>query len=196
MPESTKFEQAITLFDEANSKDPNTEIVDNQKLPKELAYARRMTKWLEKMDPEASEELKLAVRAQHIERWKIPRDEYPKTRRGYHKWRNRLKQYHAERAGEILREAGYDNETINRIQDLIKKKRIKTDPEAQLMEDVICLVFLENYFTDFASKHDDKKVIKIIRKTWKKMSEKGHKKALQLDMPPKASDLVKKALAE
>lgn len=189
----SKYDKAIRAFDEANRQDPNKETVNGKEVPKELIYGERMTEELQKLDPDASEALRLAARSQHIERWKIPRSEYPKTRRGYHKWRNALKKFHAERAGEILEEVGYDQETIDRVQDLVKKKRIKTDPEAQMMEDVICLVFMKYYFLNFAQKHPEEKVIKIVRKTWKKMSEEGHKATMNLELPDEAAKLVEKA---
>ena len=189
----SKYQKAIRAFDDANRQDPNKETVNGREVPKELIYGKRMTEELLKLDPDASEALRLAARSQHIERWKIPRSEYPKTRKGYHKWRNALKKFHAERAGEILKEVGYDREIIERVEDLVKKKRIKTDPEAQMMEDVICLVFMKYYFHNFAEKHPDEKVIKIVRKTWKKMSETGHKAALKLEFPEKAEKLVEKA---
>jgi len=194
MNDSEKFRNAIKAFDKANSKDPNAETVDGEDYPKELLYAQRMTEWLDKMNPDASEALRLAARCQHIERWVIPREEYPENRPGYLKWRNELKKYHAERAGAILKEVGYDQETIKRVQKLVMKKGIKTDPEAQMLEDVICLVFLSYYFDDFAEKHDDEKLVSILKKTWRKMSVEGRSKALELDMPDESRKLVQRAV--
>ena len=187
------FRKAIHAFDDANQQDPNKETVDGEPVPKELIYGRRMSQQLDEITPDASEELKLAVRCQHLERWKIPRNNYPKTRRGYHTWRNDLKKYHAKRAGEILDDVGYKAEIIDRVQELVQKKRIKTDPEAQLMEDVICLVFLNHYFADFSEKHPDEKIIKILRKTWEKMSKDGHNWALNLDLSDEVKRYVKSA---
>jgi len=193
MEKPNLFKEAIQAFDEANRLDPNTEDVDGKSVPKELIYGKRMSKKLNEIAPDASEELKLAVRCQHLERWKIPRSDYPKTRRGYHKWRNDLKKYHAKRAAEILYEVGYKPELIDRVKELVQKKRIKTDPEAQLMEDVICLVFLKHYFADFSQKHPDEKIAKILRKTWKKMSDRGHEWALSLDLTADVKGYIKKA---
>lgn len=201
MKTTEKYRQAIQKFDEANSKDPNTETVDGEERPKELLYAERMTKWLDKMDPDASEALRLAARCQHIERWVIPRDEYPMNRPGYIKWRNELKRYHARRAEEILTEVGYGEETIEHVKNLVMKKGLsrrksaeKIDSEVQMLEDVICLVFLEYYYADFIEDHDDEKVVDILQKTWQKMSEKGREKALQLDFGGRPGNLVEKAL--
>lgn len=195
MSNSEHFREAIHAFDEANSKDPNIDTVNGKDQPKELLYAQRMTEWLGKMDPEASEPLRLAARCQHIERWVIPREEYPETRSGYLRWRNDLKKYHAERAGNILKDVGYDEKTIRRVQKLVMKKGIKSDTEAQMLEDVICLVFLVYYFDDFADKHDDEKLVSILKKTLRKMSKEGRNRALQLDMSDESRKLVEKAIA-
>ena len=185
MKMSDKFHRAIKRFDAANAEDPDEE---------ELIYAQRMSEWLEKLAPDASESLKLAARSQHIRRWEIPRDLYPMNRAGYHRWRNELAAFHAKVAGEILREVGYDEPTVGRVQSLLKKERLKEDPEAQLLEDVICLVFLQHYFPDFAKKHEEEKVVGILRKTWRKMSERGHEAALKLPLAANERNLIEKAL--
>jgi len=190
------FNEAIARFDAANAADPHREVSEGVESPKELLYAQRMTAWLDRLAPDASEALRLAARSQHIRRWTIPRNEYPMDRRGYLQWRTALGKFHAATAGEILREVGYQEETISRVQALIRKEGLKTDPEAQLLEDVICLVFLESYFAEFARQHDEEKLIGIVRKTWKKMSPRGHEAALTLELPPDLHRIVEKALAE
>ncbi len=195
MIETDQFKEAIHQFDLANSQDPNKEKWEGNDYPKELLYAQRMTDCLEAFAPDASEALQLAARCQHIKRWEIPRDTYPMDRPGYHAWRNELKAYHAELAEGILREVGYDAETIERVKFLLQKKQLRRDPETQTLEDVICLVFLEFYFDDFSQKYDDEKLIDIIQKTWRKMSEKGHEAALKLDYSPKSLALIKQALS-
>lgn len=189
-----KFQKAIEKFDAANSEDPHTEIHNGREYPKELLYALRMTEWLNRFEPNASEALQLAARCQHIHRWKIPRERYPMDRKGYHQWRTTLKKYHSETAGALLHEVGYDQQTINRVKTLLLKEKLKADPEVQLLEDVICLVFLDYYFEDFARKHDDEKLIEIIRRTLKKMSHKGHEAALKLQFSSKEEKIIKKAL--
>lgn len=196
MNRSPRFETATQQLDAAHREDPNRELFEGQELPAELLYAERMTRWLERLAPDASEPLRLAARCQHLCRWMIPRNRYPMDRPGYHRWRNELARFHADRGGEILRAVGYDEATIARVQSLVRKERLKLDPEAQLLEDVICLVFLESYFADFARKHDEEKLITILRKTWKKMSPRGHEAALALDLSPAALALVEKALAD
>lgn len=193
---SEKFDRALAAIDAANAADPNVVTVGDRKVAKEVLYAEQMTRWLERLAPEASEALRLAVRAQHIRRWEIPRERYPMDRIGYLKWRTDLKHLHAQLAGEILEKAGYNAATIARVQALLKKERLKLDPEAQTLEDAACLVFLENYFADFAKGHEADKVISILRKTWKKMSPQGRELALGLEMPEAARALVERALAE
>ncbi|PIW63874.1 MAG: DUF4202 domain-containing protein [Candidatus Omnitrophica bacterium CG12_big_fil_rev_8_21_14_0_65_45_16] len=189
-----RFQTAIYQIDEANRKDPNRESNGRVLQPKEFLYAERMSAWVRRLNPHASEALMLAARAQHICRWVIPRGEYPMTRVGYLEWRTRLKQFHAQQTSAILKEAGYDVETIKRVEALIKKEKLKTDREAQLLEDAACLVFLENGLADFARKHEESKVIDILQKTWQKMSEAGHQAALALAMPPHVRKIVEKAL--
>jgi hypothetical protein len=188
---SSRFEWAIRAFDAANADDP-------RKLGGEAAevlYARRMTEWLSRLYPEASEALQLAARSQHIRRWEIPRATYPMDRAGYHRWRTTLYSFHGDVAAKILKEAGYPEEMIARVRSLLKKEKLKANPEAQALEDVICLVFLENYFAEFAEQHDEEKIIGILRRTWKKMSTVGQKAALGLELPERARELVGKALA-
>lgn len=185
---------AIKRIDEANSRDPNKEMVDGREMPKELLYAERMTEWLGKLAPDASEALRLAARCQHLERWAIPREDYAMTRAGYLKWRSDLKRYHAERAGEILEEIGYPDEFITNVQDLVMKKGLKTDPEAQTLEDTACLVFLAHYFEEFSRNHGEEKLIRILRKTWRKMSDKGRELALDLHLSDSAHRLIEKAV--
>jgi len=190
-----RFTEALRLFDAANSEDPNLEPgPDGQPVPKELLYAQRMTACLARVAPDAPEAMQLAARAQHIRRWHIPRSDYPMTRPAYHQWRNALKNYHAELAGQLMAQAGYEPEPIARVQQLLQKQRLKDDPEVQLLEDVICLVFLEYYFLPFAAQHPEEKVIEIVQKTWPKMTERGHELALQLPFSPEALALVTKAL--
>jgi hypothetical protein len=189
-----RFTAAVERFDAANAQDPNTTLVDSRPQPKELVYAQRMTGWLQRLHPEASEPLRLAARAQHLCRWMIPRSSYPMTRPGYIQWRTELGRFHADKAGQILREAGYDEPTVQRVQSLLRKEQLKNDPEAQALEDVICLVFLEHYFAEFAEQHEEEKVIGIVRKTWRKMSTQAHAAALELDLPTSARGLIERAL--
>jgi len=192
----TKLSNALAGIDAANAADPTMEQVDGAARPAALVYSQRMTRWLERIAPDASDVLQIAVRAQHIERWTMPRKSYPMDREGYLRWRTDLGKYHAERAGEIMAGAGYDDEAVKRVTTLIRKRGIKRDPEVQTLEDVACLVFLENYFADFSSQHDDEKVVSIVAKTWAKMSEEGHKAALTIDIPARAKALVERALAD
>ncbi len=191
---SERFREAVARFDRANAEDPNVETADCASHPKELLYAQRMSDALERFAPEASEIVRLAVRCQHIRRWTVPRDSYPEGRDGYRRWRTDLGRFHAETAGEILRGIGYDDDTVERIQALLRKERLKADSEVQLLEDVACLVFLSHYLVRFAARHDDEKVVGILRKTWRKMSDQGRAAALDLDLAPELRALVARAI--
>ncbi|MCH4552872.1 MULTISPECIES: DUF4202 domain-containing protein [Aestuariibaculum] len=193
--EPTRFETAIALIDKKNSEDPNVYHSHGLDFPKELLYSQRMSQKLLQFKPNASRALQLAARAQHICRWKIARDEYPMDRVGYLKWRETLKKMHAELTAEILKEVGYEDEFIDRVSFLINKKLIKKNEESQTIEDVICLVFLDYYFEEFAAKHEDEKVIDILQKTWVKMSDEGHEEALKIKFSDKSLALVKQAIS-
>jgi hypothetical protein len=187
---SERFRAAIERFDAANAADPNREPDPaGVEQPRELLYARRMSEMLERFAPEASEAVRLAVRCQHIGRWEIPRDAYPRTPEGYKAWRTRLMDFHADTAAAILREAGYEEEPIARVRSLLRKERLKRDPETQLLEDVVALVFLEHYLAGFVAGHpeyDEAKFADILRKTWLKMSPRGREAALAVARIPDA----------
>jgi len=192
---STKFEKAIQLIDNENSKDIRKESFDSKEYPKELLYSYRMTDKLLEFQPNASDELKLAARAQHINRWKIARSTYSMDRVGYLKWREALKKMHADITSSLLAEVGYDSDFIDRVVFLINKKLIKKDAGSQILEDVVCLVFLEYYFDTFSKKHDNNKLIDIVKKTWNKMSKKGQESALKLHFSDKSMLLIKQAIS-
>lgn len=189
-----RFDRAIARFDEENSHDPNTEMVDGKPHPRELVYAKRLTAWVHKLAPTASEVLQLAARCQHICRWTIPRDKYAMDRAGYLKWRTELKNFHAAKAGAILREVGYDEETVGKVQDLNLKKNFPKDPDCRVLEDALCLLFLEHQFADLAARFDEAKMLNAVQKTWIKMSPRGREEALKIPMNEQALTLVAKAL--
>lgn len=195
---TARFQQTIAKFDAANAEDPNREMFEGKSYPKEILYAQRMTAMLEQFAPDASEVVRLAVRSQHICRWKIPRDSYPMDVNGYKRWRISLYKFHGDVAGQIMREVGYDDETIGILQAILRKEKLKTNPDTQLLEDVVDLVFLQHYLGDFVGKYShyaEEKLLDILRKTWRKMSDKGHAAALKLDYTQEMLAVVQKALA-
>ena len=191
----TPFQNASAWIDAENAQDPNSEIYQSKTYPKELLYSNRMYERLMDFYPNASEEVQIASKAQHICRWKMPRESYSMDRVGYLKWREDLKKFHANLTAEILKKAGYPQEFIDRVSFLIEKKSLKKDAETQLLEDVICLVFLENYFDPFVQKHDREKMKNIILKTWNKMSEAGHQEALKINYSDANLQLIKEVLS-
>jgi hypothetical protein len=190
----SQFQKASTWIDAENAQDPNSEIYQSNSFPKELLYSNRMYKRLMDFYPNASEEVQIASKAQHICRWKMPRESYPMDRVGYLKWREDLKKFHAQTTAEILEKVGYSSAFTGRVSFLIEKKLLKKDTETQLLEDVICLVFLEYYFDAFVQKHDREKMKNIILKTWNKMSENGHQEALRINFSDANLQLIKDAL--
>lgn len=198
---SPLYERAVALIDAANAEDPRMDTDhDGQKVPRELLYGRRMTEMIERYAPEADEAQKLAVRAQHIQRWKTPRDSYPMTRDGYLQWRTGLYKFHAETAGRLVKEAGYDDATVERVKQAVGKRGLKVNPDTQLLEDVTDLVFIEHYMLEFARQKPDyseEKWLDIIRKTWKKMSPRAHEFALsgKIKLPEPLIPLITKAIS-
>jgi len=188
----SRLDRVLALIDAANARDPNREGGE----PRELLYGRRMSAWLERVCPKPTELLRIAARGQHLQRWEVPRDSYPATREGYLQWRTYLYGFHADRVAELMLKAGYGQAEIDRVKVMIQKRGIKTDAEVQMLEDVICLVFLENYLTEFAAGQDPDKLVGIVRKTWRKMSERGHELALQLTFPEGIRMLLARALSE
>jgi hypothetical protein len=189
-----KFEAALRRFDAENSRDPNREIADGISQPRELLYAQRLTNWVLKLCPDASEALRVAARCQHICRWEIPRSSYPMTRAGYLKWRADLKKFHAQKAGDILKETGYDENTIHRVQDLNLKKNFPSDSETRVLEDALCLVFLEFQLTDLAAKTAEDKTINALQKSWQKMTDAARAEALKLNYTGREKALLQRAL--
>ena len=192
-----RFQRAIERFDAANAEDPNRELADGLDQPKELLYAQRLSTMLERFAPEAPEALRLAVRCQHIRRWTIPRSDFPAGAAGYKQWRSKLQKFHAETAAGMLRDTGYGEDTIGRVQALLRKEKLKLDPEVQTLEDVVDLVFMENYLEEFVAKHqeyDEAKWIDILKKTWFKMSPRGRSAALSMiRLPGKLVPVIRKA---
>ncbi|GHC30694.1 DUF4202 domain-containing protein [Aidingimonas halophila] len=193
----SRFNEAIARLDALHQADPRDVIVDGEARPHEQVYAERMSEWLEAVKPEAGDILRLAVRAQHLQRWRIPRDDYPRDRPGYLMWRRDLGRRQAEQAARVMREVGYDDADCERVASLIRKEGIKRDPDAQALEDTACLVFLQYYFVDFAEPHleDEDKLLRILQKTWKKMSAHGQSLAHSISLPDRHQSLMQKALA-
>ena len=190
-----RFSAAIRRFDEENERDPNIVNVEGVPQPHELLYAKRLTDWVLRLCPEASEPLLLAARCQHICRWLVPRSAYEMTRSGYLRWRSDLKQFHARKSAQILQEVGYDDLTIARVRDLNLKKQLGRDPDCQILEDALCLVTLQYQLSDLVAKTEAVKMIGILQKTWKKMSNAARDHALSLPFTETERRLIEKALA-
>ncbi|AKF08487.1 DUF4202 domain-containing protein [Sandaracinus amylolyticus] len=187
MTNDERLERTLAAIDAVNAADPTGEAV---------TYGRRMSAALAALRPDASDALRIAVRAQHVERWKVPRATYPEGRVGYLKWRRELGAMHAQRASEIMRAEGWDEGTVARVASIVQKQKLASDADTQALEDCACLVFLAHGFDAFAAQHDDAKVIDILRKTWAKMSDTGHAAALAAapSLSERAQSLIGRAL--
>ncbi len=193
--EATRFQRAIQAFDRANSEDPHTLEIDGQARPRELVDAERLAAWVERLEPGASEALRLAARCQHLRRFEIPRASLPEGRVGYLQWRTKLSRFHADGATSVLEELGYERPLIDEVRRINLKQNLHSNPDTQTMEDALCLVFLEFEFEAFRAKHPAEKVIEVVRKTWKKMSARGHEAALALPFGAESLALVQRALS-
>jgi Domain of unknown function (DUF4202) len=190
-----RLERALAAIDEANADDPATLVVGGVEQPKELAHARLMTEWVRRLDPEASEAQLIAARAHHLRRWSLPRHDFPDGRAGYLRWRTQLKRQHAEEVAEILRPLGYEDATVERVQQIVRKEGLGRDPAVQVHEDALCLVFLQTQLTDIADQLGEDKTVDVLRKTARKMSPRGLDAAARLELDPEASRLLQRALA-
>lgn len=192
---SLRFEAAIHRFDEQNAADPNQEIANGVSHPRELLYAQRLTGWVLRLQPDASESLLLAARCQHICRWMIPRGEFPMDRAGYLKWRTELKKFHAAKACEILREVGYDETIVEQVRALNLKKDFPRNVDSRVLEDALCLVFLEFQFGDLAVRTSEEKMVCVLRKSWSKMTEQARSAALRIPFGEREDRLIRLAIA-
>lgn len=186
------FDRAIAGFDAVHREDPASTVWQGAEMPRAVLYHARLVHWVEHLDADAAEPMRLAAHCQHLKRWAIPRTDYPEGLAGYRNWRNALTEFHVQEASAVLREVDYDDATIKRVQDFLAKKNLKSDVEVQLFEDAICLVFFEMELTDFAGKHDRDRLIRILRKVHRKMSADGWAVARQLaaQLPDELHDLI------
>ena len=193
-----RLERAMARFEVAHREDPRSIVVGDAETPWSVHYHRRLAHWVLHFDTEASIPLRLASACQHVRRWKVPRSEYEAGRRGYRRWRSDLSKIHAGIAREVLEDVGYDEATVVRVENLLRKIGLGRDPEAQLFEDAICMVFFENEFVELARKHDDEKMVGILRRTWAKMSDAGRQEALAMaaNLPRRERGLVEEATSE
>ncbi|MDX5979113.1 DUF4202 domain-containing protein [Vreelandella alkaliphila] len=189
------FEQTLTAIDALHAQDPRqTTLADGTPLPQELAYAQRMSHWLAQLQSAPAELLRLAVRAQHLQRWLVPRSDYPEGRIGYLTWRRDQGERAGDTTAQLMRDAGYSAADAERTATIIRKKGLGRDADVQALEDCACLVFLENYFADFSRKVEHDHMMRIVQKTWGKMSPQAHALALALPMNATSAALVKEAL--
>jgi hypothetical protein len=170
----TRLARTLAAIDAANAADPDR----HDGTPAALLYGERMSAELDRLFPDAPEELRIAARGQHVERWTSPRSAYPEGREGYLAWRRDLAAFHATRVGGIMAAEGYDEASIERVGRMIRKEGIKRDPEVQALEDVICFTFLRWYFHPFAEGRDSTELERIVARTARKMSAAARARAL------------------
>ncbi len=178
-----KFTEVLKRIDAANTADPEVVMDGPASHPAALLYGWRMSAELVAFCADASEHLRIAVRGQHIERWKLARASYPKGREGYLAWRRDQGRKHADRVAGLMRDVGYGQDDRDRVAVIIRKQGIKRDAEVQVLEDVAALVFLRWYCAGFADGRDPEELYRIVPKTARKMSAEGRAFAARLDLP-------------
>ena len=195
MGDAERLRRALAAIDAANAGDPHRLRVRGESRPKELAHAELVSEWVARLAPDPGEALLLAARAHHLRRWTIPRSEYPAGRRGYLRWRRALQVLHAREVAAILTAEGYDESTIRRVQDLVQKQHLGRDAEVQILEDALCLVFLETQLHDLGARLDDEKLLAVLRKTLRKMSPDAIQRAEELPLDAAGRALLQRAIA-
>ena len=195
MGDAERLRRALAAIDAANAGDPHRLRVRGDSRPKELAHAELVSEWVARLAPDPGEALLLAARAHHLRRWTIPRSEYPAGRLGYLRWRRALQVLHAREVAAILTAEGYDESTIRRVQDLVQKQHLGRDAEVQILEDALCLVFLETQLHDLGARLDDEKLLGVLRKTLRKMSPDAIQRAEELPLDAAGRALLQRAIA-
>ena len=190
-----RLERALAAIDAANADDPHTLDVGGRARPKELAHAELMTAWIERLVEAPTDAQRLAARAHHLRRWVSPRDAYPEGRAGYLRWRRDQAARQAQEVAAILEACGYGTTTIERVQAIITKVGLRTDPQVQAHEDALCLVFLQTQLLDLAEQLGPDKAVDVLAKTVKKMTPRGRSEALELELPPGGRTALEQALA-
>ena len=188
--EAERLQEALRAIDAANAADPERIRIGAEEQPKELAHARLVSEWVERLLPEASDALRLAARAHHVRRWEIPRSSYPEGRKGYLRWRAKLQQHHAAVVNDILEQGGYPQTFRERVQAIVRKRGLGRDPEVQAFEDALCLVFLDTQLEEIVAKLEPEKLEDVMRKTLSKMSAVAIGHAQRLSLSPQSRALL------
>ena len=192
---SARLSGAIAAIDAANAADPTRIVIDGVELPKELAHADVVERWVSTLDPSADELQILAARAHHLRRWVVPRTDYPEGRSGYLRWRADHKKRQAAEVGEILAANGYEPAEIDRVATIVAKRGLGTDPQVQVHEDALCLAFIELQFDELAQQLGDDHMVEVVRKTIRKMSPSGIAAASSIDLTEHGRSILAAAAA-
>jgi hypothetical protein len=193
---SQRLTTAFAAIDAANAGDPHSIEIDGETRPKELAHAELMTRWVSRLDPDATDAQLLAARAHHLRRWESPRRAFPDGRAGYLRWRAEAKRRHADDVAAILRECGYDDDTIERVQQIVRKDHLRTDPMVQTHEDALCLVFLQTQLGDIVDQLGAEKAVDVLQRTVAKMTPSGREHACALALDDDHHSLVVAAVEQ
>lgn len=189
---SDRLALAVAAIDTANAEDPNR-YDDGRGLA--LVQGELASRWADRLTDSPAEPVVLAVRAHHLKRWEIERSSYPEGRAGYLRWRRDNKAHQADSAGVILAALGYDRSTVQRVQELLRRKGLGSDPDTQLVEDSACLVFLETQFDAMVARLERDHLVRVVAKTLAKMSPEAVALTAEIELSDAAAGIVAQATA-
>jgi hypothetical protein len=192
---SPRFDAAIAAIDTANADDPTVVSVRGAAQPLALVHGTFAAEWVARLHPGADETWLLAARAHHLRRWELPRSQYPEGKAGYLRWKRDQRQRHARDIGALLSAVGYDDDTIARVQALVRRDNLATDTGSQAVEDAACLVFIETQLAEIAGKLEHDHLVEVIRKTARKMSPEALAAVSQIPLGDAERALLADALA-
>jgi hypothetical protein len=193
-PTAAAVDRALDLLHAAHEADPRHRQTAAGSRPVESVWCEQVENWVRRLAPGASAALRLAAAAQHLERWRWPRSGHPEGRAGYLRWRREVARSQADRARRICLDAGGPETVADQVAALVRKEDLANDARTRVLEDAACLAFLELDLDDFAERHEDADVVRILTRTWRKMSDAGRAAATRLELSPRASGLLDAAL--
>lgn len=183
----------LAAIDAANADDPERVAVDGVEVPLQQVLGRIASEWVDRLDPDARPAQRLAARAHHLRRWEMPRTTFPEGRAGYLRWRTAAKTRHANDLVLLLRDQGWDEDTVEEARRLVRKEGLGRDPAVQVHEDAVCLAFLTVQLDEAAETMGDK-TPGVLRRTAAKMSPVALGHAATLPLSPEGRRLLEAAL--
>lgn len=186
--------RALAAIDALHAEDPRQRRTAAGLRPAEAVWCETVLRHVLALSPQAGPALRIAAAAQHLQRWRHPREDYPSGRAGYLRWRRAAQHAHGEQAQTLCIAAGCPPAVAAAVAALLRKQDPAREPDAAVLEDAACLAFLELDLEDFAARHPEPDVLRILQRTWAKMSPSGRLRAQRSALPEPAVALLDRAL--